>query len=131
MQRSTSTEPKVDAPRRSRWQPGRALVSVARRDRGIVLTIAVFLVLIASMVGYNVATTANQRDTALIVNITARQRTLVERYIKDVLLTLQGIQADPGPSRDVLIEHRDGLARRWQGGRAAGEHRRHGHDLRR
>ena len=83
--------------------PGRALVSVARRDRGIVLTIAVFLVLIASMVGYNVSTTSNQRDTALIVNITARQRTLVERYIKDLLLTLQGIQADPGPSRDVLV----------------------------
>jgi len=66
-------------------------------------------VLIASMVGYNAFTTYNQRDTALIVNITARQRTLVERYIKDVLLKLQGIQADPNDFLPSLV--RRGLYR--------------------
>ncbi|MEP7203615.1 MAG: response regulator [Ilumatobacteraceae bacterium] len=74
-----------------------------RRDRGIVLTIGLFLLLIATMVGYNVMTTYNQSDSALVVNVTARQRTLVERYIKDVLLKLQGAQADPSESREVLV----------------------------
>ena len=103
MRRSSSTDPERSAPHRASWWGSRALFSLVRRDRGIVITIAVFLILIGSMVGYNVATTASQRDTALIVNITARQRTLVERYIKDLLLKLQGITADPVPSRDVLV----------------------------
>jgi hypothetical protein len=102
MPRSTSTEAEGSAPRQKPWSAGSALLSVIRRDRRIVITIAAFLVLIAAMVGYNVVTTANQRNTALIVNITARQRTLVERYIKDVLLKLQDIQADPSESRGVL-----------------------------
>jgi PAS domain S-box-containing protein len=75
-----------------------------RRDRRIIGTIVVFLVLITAMVGYNGLTTANQRDAPLIVNVTARQRTLVERYIKDVLLKLGGFQADPNESRDVLVD---------------------------
>ena len=102
MRRSTSTEPDGDDSRQASGRSASTLRSLVRRDRGIVLTIAAFLVLIAAMVGYNVATTANQRDTALIVNITARQRTLVERYIKDVLLKVQNFKADPSESRDVL-----------------------------
>jgi two-component system sensor histidine kinase/response regulator len=103
MPRSTSTDATGDDTRPTSRRGGATLLSVIRRDRSIVLTITVFLVLIASMVGYNALTTYNQRDTALIVNITARQRTLVERYIKDVLLKLQGIQADPSESQGVLV----------------------------
>jgi two-component system, sensor histidine kinase and response regulator len=109
MPTSTSTDTERSGGRQSSGRVGSAVVSFVRRDRGIVLTIVVFLILIASMVGYNVVTTANQRDTALIVNITARQRTLVERYIKDVLLKLQGMQADPNESKDVLVKTADAL----------------------
>ncbi len=83
---------------------GFGMRTLLRRDGRIIVTIGVFLVLIASMVGYNAFTTYNQRDTALIVNITARQRTLVERYIKDVLLKVQGVQADPSESSNVLVD---------------------------
>ncbi|MEY2444431.1 MAG: hypothetical protein QOE00_1011, partial [Ilumatobacteraceae bacterium] len=116
MPRSTSTESEGAAHPRSTWSARSALLSVIRRDRQIVITILVFLVLIASMVGYNVFTTANQRDTALVVNITARQRTLVERYIKDVLLKVQGFQADPNESRDVLVNTATALL---EGGKVA------------
>src|SRR5258706_14961694 len=103
MRRSSSTDPERRAPHRTSWWGSRALFWLVRRDRGILLTIAVFLILIGSMVGYNGATPSSNRDTAFVVNVTARRRTLVERYIKDLLLKFQGTQADPGPSRDVLI----------------------------
>ncbi len=103
MQSSTSTDATGDESRPTARRGGTTLRTLVRRDGRIIITIAVFLVLIASMVGYNAFTTYNQRDTALIVNITARQRTLVERYIKDVLLKLQGIQADPSESQSVLV----------------------------
>jgi PAS domain S-box-containing protein len=57
--------------------------------------IALFLILIAAIVGFNARATAKERETALIINVAARQRALAERYIKDVLLKVEGFQADP------------------------------------
>src|SRR2546428_3754930 len=73
-----------------------------RLDRRFRWIIALFLVLIAAIVGYNAIATANQRDTALIVNVAARQRGLAERYIKDVVLKFDGFQADPGADATML-----------------------------
>ena len=36
--------------------------------------------------------------------MTARQRTLTERYIKDTVLALDGVQADPEASAKILRE---------------------------
>jgi len=66
--------------------------------------IAAFVVLIGGMVGYNAYATEHERPTALVVDVTARQRTLTERYIKDTVLALGGVQADPSSSATVLRE---------------------------
>ena len=74
--------------------PSRAVIG----QRRIVAIIATFVVLISSMVGYNAWALSRQSDTPLVIDVTARQRSYVESYIKDVLLKLEGTQADPEPS---------------------------------
>jgi PAS domain S-box-containing protein len=66
-----------------------------RSGRKFGWVIALFLILIAAIVGFNARATAKERETALIINVAARQRALAERYIKDVLLKVEGFQADP------------------------------------
>src|SRR5436189_6066711 len=66
--------------------------------------VAAFIVLIGVMVGYNADATHRERPTALVVDVTARQRTLTERYIKDTVLVLEGVQADPDSSATILRE---------------------------
>ncbi len=73
-----------------------------RLDRRFGVIIALFLVLIGLIVGYNARATAKQRDTALIINVAARQRALAERYIKDVLLKVEGYRADPQEDAAML-----------------------------
>ena len=62
------------------------------------------LVLIAVIIVSNIAATRREHDQALLANIAARQRTLVERYTKDVLLVSRGVTADPQSSHEVLRE---------------------------
>jgi hypothetical protein len=64
----------------------------------------VLLVLIALIIVANIAVTRHERDQALLANIAARQRTLVERYAKDVLLVSRGVKADPDSGHEVLQE---------------------------
>src|SRR4051812_48031896 len=66
--------------------------------------VVAFVVLIVVMVGYNAYATDRERPTALVVDVTARQRTLTERYIKDTVLVLDGVQADPEASAKILRE---------------------------
>ena len=83
--------------------PGRR-ISRLRLDQRFGLIIALFLVLIGLIVGYNARATARQRDTALIINVAARQRGLAERYIKDVLLKADGYASDPETDATTLRE---------------------------
>ena len=78
-------------------------------DRRIGRTLAVYLVVITVIVGYNARAIADQRGSALSVNVAARQRALAERYEKDVILTTQGIQADPGEDAQQLLANADAL----------------------
>ena len=80
--------------------------SLGRRLRWIV---SLYLVLIAVIVGFNVANVAKERGAALIVNVAARQRALAERYTKDVLLRTQGITADPQDDAEQLRANADAL----------------------
>src|SRR4029079_10280992 len=73
-----------------------------RGTRAAFAIVAAFVVLIGVMVGYNAYATDRERPTALVVDVTARQRTLTERYIKDTVLVLDGVQADPEPSATIL-----------------------------
>ena len=78
-------------------------------DRRIGRTLAVYLVVITVIVGYNARAIADQRGSALSVNVAARQRALAERYEKDVILTTLGIQADPGADAQQLLANADAL----------------------
>jgi len=80
-----------------------------KRQRAIVGIVLAFFVLIGSMIGYNAYELNAQRHTPLVVSVTERQRALVERYIKDVLLQGNGYPADPGHDMAVLSQAADSL----------------------
>ena len=73
------------------------------------VTAMVLLALIAIIIISNTAATRHEHDQALLSNIAARQRTLVERYTKDVLLVSRGVQADPQSSHEELVATIDAL----------------------
>jgi PAS domain S-box-containing protein len=80
-----------------------------RLGRRLGWVIPVLIVLVTAIVGYNARAIAQQRGSALIVNTAARQRTLVERYAKDVLLVVDGLQADPKDSGEAMRQPVDVL----------------------
>ena len=82
---------------------------MTRETRAVVAVVAAFVVLIGVMVGYNAYATDRERPTALVVDVTARQRTLTERYVKDTILVLDGVQADPEASAKILVQTADAL----------------------
>jgi PAS domain S-box-containing protein len=92
-----------------RLVPRLPILGDLRLGRRFGWVIPVFIVLVAAIVGYNARATAQERGSALVVNIAARQRALVERYTKDVLLVVDGSQADPGQSAAALHQTADAL----------------------
>jgi PAS domain S-box-containing protein len=85
-----------------RLVPRLPILGDLRLDRRLGWVIPVFIVLVTAIVGYNARATAQERGSALVVNIAARQRALVERYTKDVLLVVDGFHADPEGSAAAL-----------------------------
>jgi diguanylate cyclase (GGDEF)-like protein/PAS domain S-box-containing protein len=100
------------APRRfgiSRLVSRLPILGEVRLDRRLGWVIPVFIVLVTAIVGYNAQATAHERGSALVVNVASRQRTLVERYTKDVMLAVDGFQADPAQSGAILHQTADAL----------------------
>jgi PAS domain S-box-containing protein len=94
-----------------------------RLGRRLGWVIPVFIVLVTAIVGYNARAMDQQRGSALIVYTAARQRALVERYTTDVLLVVDGHQADPKDSGEAMRQPVDvlldgGSVRAPQGGGA-------------
>jgi len=92
-----------------------------RLGRRLGWVIPVLIVLVAAIVGYNARAIAQQRGSALVVYTAARQRALVERYTKDVLVKVDGFQADPKDSGEAMRQPVDvlldgGSVRAPQGG---------------
>jgi PAS domain S-box-containing protein len=94
-----------------RLVPRLPILGDLRLGRRLGWIIPVLIVLVAAIVGYNARAIDQQRGSALIVNTAARQRALVERYTQDVLLVVDGFQADPKESAaamrrpvDVLLD---------------------------
>ena len=80
-----------------------------RRSLRLSWVLAPYLIVITVIVGYNAHAIARQRGSALSVNVAARQRALSERYVKDVVLLTQGIQADPQDDASQLRTNADAL----------------------
>jgi PAS domain S-box-containing protein len=92
-----------------------------RLGRRLGWVIPVLIALVAGIVVYNARAISEQRGSALIVNTAARQRAFVERYTTDVLLVVDGFQADPEESAEDVREPVDvlldgGSVRAPQGG---------------
>jgi PAS domain S-box-containing protein len=92
-----------------RLVPRLPILGDLRLDRRLGWVIPVFIVLVTAIVGYNARATSQERGSALVVNIAARQRALVERYTKDVLLVVDGFRADPEESAAALHQTADAL----------------------
>jgi diguanylate cyclase (GGDEF)-like protein/PAS domain S-box-containing protein len=80
-----------------------------RLDRRIGPIVAIYLVIVTVIVGYDARLISEQRGSALVINVAGRQRGLAERYEKDVILTTQGVQADPSDDEDQLRTNAEAL----------------------
>ena len=83
--------------------------ALVRRNRGIVNVVFGFLLVVSVLDGYGIVGLQGQYATPLVVDVTSRQRAFVERYIKDVILKLDGVQADPSEDAAALTTTADGL----------------------
>jgi diguanylate cyclase (GGDEF)-like protein/PAS domain S-box-containing protein len=89
-------------PRRTVRADRTAFLGGLRTDRHVRWILVLYLAVVAVIVSYTVASIAHQRGSALIINIASRQRALAERYVKDVVLVTDGVQADPSDDADQL-----------------------------
>ncbi len=71
----------------------RPFASQGRRTVAAIL--ATFALFSAVSVGLSIWATSRSQYKASVLEVAARQRTLAERYVKEVLLTRSGTQADP------------------------------------
>jgi diguanylate cyclase (GGDEF)-like protein/PAS domain S-box-containing protein len=89
-------------------------IGEARWDVRLGWILGVFLLLFGAIVGYNAYATNGQRISAITINIAGRQPALAERYIKDVLLRVDGQPADPAADAETLRANADALLKGGQ-----------------
>jgi diguanylate cyclase (GGDEF)-like protein/PAS domain S-box-containing protein len=90
-----------------RRQAFRPFVSRGRRTMaGILATFALFSVI---SVGLSIWSTSRSQYKASVLEVAARQRTLAERYVKEVVLARAGAQANPAYVGALLQESADAL----------------------
>jgi diguanylate cyclase (GGDEF)-like protein/PAS domain S-box-containing protein len=75
----------------------------ARNRRAIIAILVTFAVLSLVDVGLSIAMTSRSQNRAAVVQVAARQRTLAERYVNDLLLRQAGEQSDPQTTANVLM----------------------------
>jgi PAS domain S-box-containing protein len=85
------------------------IMAGGRRSRRLSAVVGLFLLLITGIVGYNARATGQERDQSLVVNVASRQRALAERYMKDVVLKVEGVPADPTDDANILRHTADAL----------------------
>jgi diguanylate cyclase (GGDEF)-like protein/PAS domain S-box-containing protein len=77
----------------------------ARTGRGMIVAIFGTFVLISAFTLFlSIRTTNRSRNRAAVIEVIARQRTLAERYVKEVLLARAGEQADPAATGAALSQ---------------------------
>src|SRR5438270_8900727 len=77
-----------------------------RTIAGILATFALFSTLTVTV---SIWATSGSRHRASVLEVAARQRTLAERYVKDVLLARAGAEADPALTGRLLALSADAL----------------------
>jgi diguanylate cyclase (GGDEF)-like protein/PAS domain S-box-containing protein len=85
----------------------RPFASGGRRTIGaILLTFAVFSALSVTL---SIWTTKGSQNRASVIEVAARQRTLAERYVKEVLLARSGAAVDPRYTASILARSAEAL----------------------
>jgi diguanylate cyclase (GGDEF)-like protein/PAS domain S-box-containing protein len=75
----------------------------AARSNRTIIAILVTIALVSTVgVALSIKATSRSKNRAVVVEIAARQRTLAERYVKEVLLVRDGYQADPAGTGKLL-----------------------------
>jgi len=75
-----------------------------RNRRTVALILLMFALYSALSVALSIRATGRSRHRAVVVQVAARQRTLAERYVTDVLLARDGGASDPGKTALLLTE---------------------------
>jgi diguanylate cyclase (GGDEF)-like protein/PAS domain S-box-containing protein len=81
----------------------------SRGRRTIVAILATFAVFSVLNVTLSIRATKGSQHRAAVVEVAARQRTLAERYVKEVLLARSGAQVDPANTASILTRSADAL----------------------
>ena len=82
---------------------------VARGRRTIAAILLTFALFSTVSVTLSIWSTKRSQHRATVVEVAARQRTLAERYVKDILLARAGSQTDPGYTGGLLVRSADAL----------------------
>src|SRR6266576_2503300 len=80
-----------------------------RGRRTIVGILATFALFSTLSVTVSIWATSGSQHRASVLEVAARQRTLAERYVQEVLLTRDGAQADPRQTGKLLARSADAL----------------------
>jgi diguanylate cyclase (GGDEF)-like protein/PAS domain S-box-containing protein len=91
-------------PRRADFRP------FATRGRRPILAILLTFALVSTVsVALSISATKRSQHRASIVEVAARQRTLAERYVKEIVLARAGARVDPRYTASVLARSADAL----------------------
>ena len=74
----------------------------SRNRRTVVAILVTFALSSALSLGLSVSATSRSQHRAAVLEVAARQRTLAEQYVNDVLLQRQGERADPASTGEIL-----------------------------
>lgn len=80
-----------------------------RNRRTVALILLMFALYSTLSVALSIRATGRSRHRAVVVQVAARQRTLAERYVTDVLLARDGMPSDPANTASLLTESADVL----------------------
>ena len=75
-----------------------------RTRRTITAIVVVFAVVSTASAALSVWATGRSKNRASVVEVAARQRTLAERYVQELLLVRAGAPADPGHTASLLTQ---------------------------
>ncbi len=81
----------------------------ARGRRTVVVILAVFAGVSMLSMALSIRATARSQHRATVLQVAARQRTLAERYVSEVLLVRAGARANPGYTASLLVRSADVL----------------------
>jgi diguanylate cyclase (GGDEF)-like protein/PAS domain S-box-containing protein len=91
-------------PKRPEFRP-----FASRGRRAIAAILVTFAVFSALALTLSIWTTKGSQHRATVIEVAARQRTLAERYVKEVLLARTGAQVDPNNTASILARSANAL----------------------